>query len=215
MKKGGVDTVVLIVLVVILIGCVVYFGFTNKPEKTEVTTNSAERLTENTEKEVVVQTKTEVVKEEIKPLDLGKCQNSENTYNLMVEVFPVRILLDSTGKVTANYNQPADNVLNVNLPFGENVEITGFTKNVVGICAAGTGNGINCPLVLFLMEDGTVEYMKTRECFEKGTLETAGKVSGLENIVRLETALSMGYKTIVAVNKEGQYYDVSKMVSID
>lgn len=129
------------------------------------------------------------------------------------------INLDSKGKVYLNIGaaEAKEYSPNMKAPTNTDIEITGFSKKVVDVFVGMYGNGIDYPIILFLMEDGTVEYLNSKDAFENNKFVSAGKISGVENIVRIEQAGayeegSGGYRTVIAIDKDGYYYDVASKI---
>lgn len=107
----------------------------------------------------------------------------------------------------------------INLPdYLEKKKVEGFDKKVVDtfIYPASTGDYLY-PMILFLMEDGTVEYMKSGECISTGNLKTAGKVKCVSDVVRIvggsvATDYGGGY-AIMAITSSGEFYDILNIFS--
>ena len=102
----------------------------------------------------------------------------------------------------------------INLPdCFEKKKVEGFDKKVVDtfISIASIDETLY-PMILFLMEDGTVEYMKSGKCISTGNLKTAGKVKGVSDVVRIvggsvATDYGGGY-TVMAITSSGEFYDI-------
>lgn len=65
----------------------------------------------------------------------------------------------------------------------EEYEVEGISGKVVDVNIYNQGNGIN-PQIVMLLEDGTVEYVNMVE-LKNGKYISAGKVSGVDNIVKI------------------------------
>jgi len=98
-------------------------------------------------------------------------------------------------------------------------EITGFSSKVKDVYFAYMGNGDMPPFILFLMDDGSVEYINSRIMLIKKEFTSAGKIDELSNIVKFVTLNASdvdengekmsGFITVVAIDKEGYSYDLS------
>jgi hypothetical protein len=153
------------------------------------------------------------------PFDTNKKKfETDLTYEVIKKsVLGCNIKLDNSGKVYLNIDRDAkENFPKTTAPVNTNLEITGFSKKVVDVFIGEYGNGYSYPVILFLMADGTVEYLNSKYAFENNVFVSEGKISGVENIVRIEQAGAYnggGISTVIAIDKDGYYYDVASKVS--
>ena len=88
-------------------------------------------------------------------------------------------------------------------------------QNVYNAKAAQT-EFANC--ILFLMEDGTVEYMPLGYAIKNDDFRSYGKIDGVENVVDIVTAQTgtgepaSGYLTTLLIQKDGTAYDISEQL---
>ena len=92
----------------------------------------------------------------------------------------------------------------------ENVEIN-LSGQVVDIYIGGFGQTPGNENALFLMEDGSVEYISIRKLLRDGEFRVHGKVPGVEQVVKFYTAIQDGYH-ILAQRADGDYYDLSTIL---
>ena len=59
-----------------------------------------------------------------------------------------------------------------------------FSQNIADVFIAGSGQSLGSEKVLFLMADGTVEYIPVKEATAAREMKSYGKVDGLNNIVK-------------------------------
>lgn len=91
------------------------------------------------------------------------------------------------------------------------VEIIGFNKRIVDAEISCNGQMISDCYVVFLMEDGTLEYSSIKNIVTN--LTTEGKVNNVSNIQRIYNC-SVGYadgggkSSIIALDHENNMYDV-------
>ena len=79
-------------------------------------------------------------------------------------------------------------------------------QNVYNTGPGGTGYGF---FILFLMEDGTVEYMPLAYAIANNDFRSYGKIEGAENIVDILDASAPLYgTTTLLVQKDGTAYDI-------
>lgn len=102
----------------------------------------------------------------------------------------------------------------------KNKELTGFNLDVKEVYYAYMGNGDMSPYILFIMEDGSVEYINSNKMLKLGKYESFGNVKEISNIVKFvhldaqevdENGEGMsGWITCVAIDKDGYSYDLSQ-----
>ncbi|MBQ3435767.1 MAG: hypothetical protein IJH13_01960 [Bacilli bacterium] len=97
----------------------------------------------------------------------------------------------------------------------EDIEIT-FEQKVNEMYFGGTGQSISGDLVLFLMEDGTVEYIPTYYAAKAKEIKSYGKIPELENIIKFYSAGvragQFGYHTVLAQDNTGKLYDLEPLI---
>lgn len=103
-------------------------------------------------------------------------------------------------------------------------ELTGFSTDVVDVHYAFIGNGDMVPLILFLMEDKSVEYISSDKMINDEKYESFGKIESLSSVVKFQNVRATdvdkndetlgGYISAVAVDDEGYAYDLSAITEI-
>ena len=92
-----------------------------------------------------------------------------------------------------------------------------FNKKIVDIYVDGYGQSIGYETILFLMEDGTVEYIPFYYACNNDSFKTI-KLDGVDNIIKFLSASASpvepggGYHTILAQKQDGTFYDISLML---
>lgn len=107
----------------------------------------------------------------------------------------------------------------------QNEELTGFDGKIASVYFAYFGNGIEPAKILFLMEDGTVEYINSENMIKGKDKKyvSEGKIKDLSNIVRFER-VAIGFEnengereggslTTVAIDKDGYGYDLEQLIN--
>ncbi len=80
------------------------------------------------------------------------------------------------------------------------------------------GNGIGDETFLFLMDDGTVEYVPFYKALESGNFRSYGKLDGIENVIKFYHVNannphgSGGYITTLAQRADGTYYNLLQTI---
>ncbi len=105
-----------------------------------------------------------------------------------------------------------------------NQEITGFKLDVKEVYYAFLGNGDMRPVILFLMEDGTVEFANSSKMLQNKKYQTQGKIEELSNIVKFVNLdandvdengeLLGGFITVAAIDEDGYAFDLSASKTI-
>lgn len=106
----------------------------------------------------------------------------------------------------------------------KNKEITGFDQDVKEVYYAYMGNGDPCPVILFLMQDGTVEFADSGKMLKNEKYESLGKIKELSNVVKFvhlnaqefdENGEGMGgWITVAAIDEDGYSFDLSASKTI-
>ena len=161
--------------------------------------------------------------------DTSKVINgNENIYRLVNNNNTIYITLDETRKiVTLNYNRKilSDkyglnwDTTGIDENIYENKQIT-FEKEIKDVCFGLIGQD-TADYILFLMEDGTVEYIPLYQALStNGTdgLVSYGVLQGIEDVVKFYTAYAIvgmtgNYSTIIAQTKDGTLYDLSPIIN--
>ena len=240
MKNNNVLLVILILLVLILIIGVFFYIKNISDKQNEIlanisegnivnknTTNNAEEnnmnLVAETDKNIDDETEVQVTFNPDKMISTNKFVRYEEdlrdrgTSGINVEVKDGKVF------VSTDIEDEGYKLLFSNLELDEinNQEITGFDGSVKETFLAYMGNGDMAPVILFLMEDGTVEYLDSKEMFENETYKSSGKLGDLENIVKFTNITITdldengedlaGAIGVVAIDKNGISYDISNV----
>lgn len=94
-------------------------------------------------------------------------------------------------------------------------EITGFTKKVIDVHLGGIGQDITGDILIFQMEDGTIEYSTIENIMKN--VSTQGKIEELNNIVKLQDVNvhlgeAGGHVSIIAIDQDNNCYDLGKFI---
>lgn len=175
------------------------------------------------------ETTSKVSNVELIHFDASKCLNSNaDSYTLTIPTHSlgINVSLDSTQKkVTVSVNRHL-----VNVAYGLNWETSSqnyeeeshevvFEQKVDDIFFGGIGQDGSHDTLLFLMEDGSLEYLPVRKSLEENheQLKSYGKLSGVSQIVKLYAAnasrnpVGSGV-TILAQKTDGTFYDLSAIL---
>lgn len=136
---------------------------------------------------------------------------NKNNYGIKIEI--------NNGKayITTNVNDELYKSIFTNAtPFNKK-EITGFKTNIISSYQANIGNGINAPIILFIMENGTVEYINTTDVIQNKKYVSNGILEGIKDIVKFASVdvkeiEGGGYISVVAIDKNGYSYDINEIL---
>lgn len=102
-------------------------------------------------------------------------------------------------------------------------EITDFGPTegqVIDVIFGRFGNGIGDETILFLMSDGTIEYVPYYLALKENNFRSRGKLEGINDIIRLlyvnahpTSSPVGGYVTVLAQRADGTLYDLSSTIS--
>lgn len=224
-SKTGSHVFVGILLGIIICGGVVFatyslgyltFNQAEEPEKTE--TNNEE----NNETE-------EDVNDNSLDFDTSKIVNSNSdTYTLVNNGHTINISLDETRKVvTLSYNRKVLSdtyTLNWDLTgvedyVYENKQLT-FEKEIKDIYFGGIGQDATGDIILFLMSDGTVEYIPVYQALLSNGIEgltSYGVLPNITDVVKFymvnASAGMSGSVSILAQTKDGTLYDLAPIIN--
>lgn len=104
--------------------------------------------------------------------------------------------------------------------------MTGFSKKVIDIYFGPYGLNVSDCVFLFLMEDGTIEYLPIEEFILNENTKSCGKLKGVENIVKIKNgsvnfrdkvgnAQGGGATTPLAISSSVEIYDIGKILVED
>ncbi len=224
-SKTGLHVFVGILLGIIICGGVVFatyslgyltFNQVEEPEKTE--TNNEE----NNETE-------EDISDNSLDFDTSKIVNgNSDTYTLVNNGHTINISLDETRKVaTLSYNRKVLSdtyTLNWDLTgvedyVYENKQLN-FEKEIKDIYFGGIGQDATGDIILFLMSDGTVEYIPVYQALLSNGIEgltSYGVLPNITDVVKFYTvnasAGMSGSVSILAQTKDGTLYDLAPIIN--
>ncbi len=120
---------------------------------------------------------------------------------------------DEASAIEIEYN-PAKmgQFFGLNLAGGEEIQTLKVGKidadKVVDVKIALFGQGVcGRESLLYLMEDGTIEYTNIEEALKSGRANSEGAIPGVENVVRFYT-IELGGSSVFAQRADGDFYDL-------
>lgn len=144
--------------------------------------------------------------------------NTEDFY-ICRDFFGIYITISKTGKV--EFSTEYDNSQFVDYGIVEKEsdvkikknfasEITGFDKKVIDVEMGCYGQTLEAVYVVFLMEDGTLEYATIENLVKNSAVE--GKVENVNNIQRMQRCSTWGY-AVMALDSNNNLYDIGYILN--
>ncbi len=104
--------------------------------------------------------------------------------------------------------------------------ITGLSGEATDIVYSEFGQDLDpkSAIFFFILKDGTVQYITVEDLLKSETLKPTGTVKGLTNIVKIQQVEAMeridetggpGYVTTVAVDSQGNSYDIGQILNVN
>ena len=225
-SKTGLHVFVGILLGIIICGGVVFATYSlgyltfNQVEETEKTETNNE---ENNEVE-------EEVSDNSLDFDTSKIVNSTaDSYELQNYNGTINVRLDNTRKIaTLSFNRKT-----LSDTYGLNWDTTGvvegtvedktitFTQGIKDVYVGGIGQDMSGDIILFLMDDGTVEYIPVYKALSTGGVDgltSYGTLQDLKDVVKFYSVMAIrnpvgGSVTILAQTKDGTLYDLAPIIN--
>lgn len=226
-SKTGLHVFVGILLGIIICGGVVFaayslgyltFGSQEEPTKVETNNESKDKITE------------EDTSAGSLDFDTSKIANSTaDSYELQNYNGTIDVRLDETRKVaTLSFNRKT-----LSDTYGLNWDTTGvvegtvedkaitFTQGVKDVYVGGIGQDMSGDIILFLMDDGTVEYIPIYQALSTNgidSLTSYGTLPDLKGIVKFYSVGAIrnpvgSSVTILAQTKDGTLYDLAPIIN--
>lgn len=110
-----------------------------------------------------------------------------------------------------------DSLYDLNLPkerlvFAEDTVDNIDANHVVDTMVGVFGMSARGALLLFLMDDGTVEYASVETAAQTGEFRSQGKISGVESVIKFYQVMAMqgcdAGATVLAQKANGEFYDL-------
>ena len=192
--------------------------------KTNNTTSSNEAESENDETKENMATNEKFVVPSLTTGTMKKASDKASSYSLLLNSKYYSISIEDGIPYIRWYtlnDEDADDLslknwakqLNVTINSGMQ-KITGFTKQVVDVHIGGIGQDFTGEVLIFQMEDGTIEYSTIKNMMQN--VSTQGKIEGLNNIVKLQDVNVYigdgGNASIIAIDKDNNCYDLDEFI---
>lgn len=223
-KKNNTGFIVTIILLaVVVLGLIVYICYdkelilSSRQEVLEKKTKKEEEITSEEKESTQLQNAKKII-----GIDLNKCINSSNYQYTLTDytLSGLNFSLDPASN-TVNLSINWDNITrNWGISNGtarsNQYTINNFSGKVVDIYVNGIGQDATGSVALFLLEDGTVEYIPLYKALESNNIKSSGKISGVEDVIKFYSVGARpkgensvgGFQTILAQKEDGTFYDL-------
>ena len=240
-KRKNIYIVVFIITTIIASCVAVYFGvmWNNDKQTLEAKIqemSSQSNMTNKEEKNNVEKEESDekVVYKYTRPtIDVNKCINAHKDaeYQIIKEDSMSDDISCSVNKdkksVTLSINwENMKKMYQINQPNeikgnSETVTIDNFSNEIIDVCVVRLGQGIGNETILFLMEDGTVEYIPIYRALKNKEYKSYGELNGLDSIVDVSKGSAVlnnnseyvgGHITVFAIKEDGSFYDLYEIL---
>lgn len=213
-NKGMIYLIIfLIVIIIVLIGANIYIYNNYKTSENNIEQNNkTENCIDNstTAEKLIIDTEKDVSK--------------GYTYKLFADGVYYDVILDSNKQISININwnlikeKIDSSITKQNI---EEVKVSDFDQEISDIFIGGVGNDISSELIILLMKDGTLEYIKIWDYISTNTATiTHKKINGITEVIKLYYAsedfeLNSGVgggMTVLAQKADGNYYNLSQYI---
>ena len=225
-SKTGLHVIVGILLGIIICGGVIYaaysldyltFGQVEENEKAKTNNDENNESEENVDNNSL-------------DFDTSKIVNSTaDSYELQNYNGTIDVILDETREIaTLSFNRKT-----LSDTYGLNWDTTGvvegtveektitFTQGVKDVFVGGIGQDISGDVILFLMDDGTVEYIPVYKALSSNGIDgliSYGTLNDLKDVVKFYSVGAIrnpvgSSVTILAQTKDGTLYDLNPIIN--
>lgn len=214
-EKKSKDVCLIIVIIVLLLVCIGMIGFIfiNK-DKLTAQKNTTTITNENKN-----------VEDKVTKCDKINYDLDTNQYSLSANAVGISVVVDNTRKKA----RISTNAATISNSFGlswvtavdpnvyELIDIKTFDKKITQVLIDGSGQDATNATILYLMEDGTVEYVPILKDINTNWGQTDnikkfnsyGKLNGISDIISLVPAEAQGYHTDLARKVDGTVIDLA------
>lgn len=190
--------------------------------KSEVSTNSNKKDTKGSSQTETVE---KIVKENVfyPDVDSSKCINKQDGINeykkrISQELVPLRCIVNDDRKsatLTTDWGYATKAwgfIPNGGNGLYEQHNSNGFGGEIVDVISTGWGQTSDYSTLLFLMKDGTVEYIPVYQAYKTATYNSRGKIPGVTDIVYIGNVTANGHCEPIAMKKDGSFYLLSSIL---
>ena len=214
-KKGKGLVVALVLFILISLGLGGYIVYDKVLTKEEVKTESNEK---KSDKKVEINKDSELVLK----FDEDKVINHKDMdYKMYETLLSMQVSTEGENKATISFDKSkiyTDFGVENNANIKDSYDIE-FDNEIADIFIGGIGQDSSGTFVFFLMEDGTVQYIEVYKALQNNDFSPK-KANDVNNIIKFKNvsaatkeANTSGIVTVLAMKKDGTFYDMSKVIN--
>ena len=175
-------------------------------------------------------TKTNEYKTPYVDFSKGKCLNSKSQYYSFYPKKEVSFNNDIVVTLDSNSNKVSIDVkkehvkafYGVEFVEDKKYEVSNFSKKVSNIYICGWGHSVGNESILYLMEDGTIQYTKIEKALKENSFESLISVNNVINIIDIVPGTisyvepengGTGWRTFYGITSNGDYYELGDMIN--
>ena len=228
-KKSGSGLATLVVILALVVMGMGAFIFLNKDKLMSKEEASVEKASTNSKTKVDTKSNTGSNTESTKDCPEISYTLKTNEYGFRAGNVGISVSIDST-RTSA---QIAYNGATINNSFGlgwttaadtttyETIDTKTFNKKIAQVLIDGAGQSSVSSAILYLMEDGTVEYVPIlkdintnwRQADNTKKFNSYGKLEGVSDVISLIPAEASGYHTVLARKADGTVINLSNALN--
>ena len=213
-KSNGGLIAVIVLLVIALLGLVGYIAY----DKGLIFVSEKEVEEKDENKKEEDHSQSNYISLEVKD---ENCINSRDMDYTLTSNRGVSVSLNDDNTVNLNITKNAYlSLTNNEVADNQTFTISNFSKRVIDVFDGTIGQDIYGETLIFLMEDGSIEYLPVRYALYRGTVQSYGKLDNVEGIVKLYSVFARGKgdvtgggMSILAQKLDGTYYDLASILS--
>lgn len=228
-KHNSIVLIILYILVITVSVLAIYLGITLSNSKKEVdelsnqltskgnniTTDKNEVVSNNennnTNNNVTENNNTNTLEKEFSNavLDLEKCLNATEDRGYKIK----SVALENN----SSFCEYSSTKAIVKMNQGKENTVTNIDKKIVDVVFTGYGQDISHTVLLFLLEDGSVNYLTYADMYRDNNFASK-KLIDVKNVVRIvegesySKSIGIGQMSPFLVNNKGEFYDVSALI---
>ena len=155
-------------------------------------------------------------------LDSSKCinpqENEKYQKRVSYEFTPLSCVVNSDNKtavLTTDWEFATKNwgfIPNGGNGIHEQRNVDNFSGEIIDVICTGWGQTSDYSTLLFLMKDGTVEYIPVYKAYKTSNFKSYGKLEGISDIVYIGNASGYGPCTPIAMKADGTFYQLTTIL---
>lgn len=205
-------------LLIVVFGLVAYFFYSSEYKVINKQTTNQEELEEKKGKDDDKEEKSNQIT--TRGFDSTKCvDDNSNNFSLVTSDDATYFSLNKENNIV-ELTVYWDNIKEgwgIEPQQQSNYIINNFNGQVVDVYSGLIGQDATGEVAVFLLEDGSVEYIPLYNALKTQNIKSYGKINGVEDVVKFYSAVASpkdspvgSYTTILAQKKDGTFYNLGE-----